>query len=333
MADFVEIPFEVEENYAGWRLDRYLQEKLKRASRARVQALIRESLVHDESRRLKPSTPVWPGLRFRLRRPEVEEPDGLPDRLVVRHDDPFVLVVDKPAGLPVHPTARYYRGTATTILGRDHRDARGVRPDPVHRLDRETSGLLVCGRGREPTRTLKLAFAPGEAGAPKAVRKTYLAVVEGDPPFERTTVDRPLTLAGEHAVRIRMSVVAEGDPRGKRAVTHVRVLERRRGPGGAPFALVECVLETGRQHQIRAHLQSEGLPLVGDKIYGPDETLFIRFTEGALTADDLARLRLPRHALHAAHIAFPHPETGETVVVDSPLPADLRAFLDGLEPV
>lgn len=319
--DWVEIPFEVEGNYAGWRLDRYLQQKLKRASRTQVQALIRERLVHDGTRRLKPSTPVTVGLRFRLQRPPVQEPEGLPDRLPVLLDDAEVLVVDKPAGLPVHPTARYFLGTATTLLGRDHRGPDGQRPDPAHRLDRETSGVLLCGRGRDPTRALKAAFARGE------VDKTYLAIVEGSPSWERNRVDAPLALVGEHAVRIRMSLVEPDHPEARPAATRFEVDERLFAADGTRFTVLRCFLESGRQHQIRVHLASIGLPLVGDKIYGPDEQIFIRFTQGALTDEDRARLRLPRHALHASSIGFPHPSTGEWTSVASPLPADLRAFL------
>jgi len=328
---FVEIPFTVEPNYAGWRLDRYLGEKLKRASRTQVQRIIKEQLVQDGPHKLKPSTPVVAGMRLRIRRPEVTEPEGLPDRLEVLHDDPDVLVVDKPAGLPVHPTARYFKGTATTILGRDHRSEDGVRPDPAHRLDRETSGVLVCGRHREATRALKLAFAPPKGGAGRLVEKTYLAIVHGDPAFETTRLDRPLALVGEHAVRIRMSIVAPDHKSAQPAATRVRVVERRRDAAGRPFALLECALETGRQHQIRAHLQAAGHPVVGDKIYGPDEAIFIRFTEGALTPVDREALLLERQALHAASIVFPHPATGERIRVESPLPDDLRWFWDGLQ--
>jgi 23S rRNA pseudouridine1911/1915/1917 synthase len=325
----VEIPFVVEVNYAGWRLDRYLQEKLGRASRAQVQRLIKEALIQDGPRRLKASTPVSPGMTIRLRKEEVPEPGGLPDALPILFDDGEVLVVDKPAGLPVHPTARYFMGTATTILGRDHRDAEGRRPDPAHRLDRETSGALVCGRTPAITRRLKALFAPGD-GAPK-VEKRYLAICEGHPTWDEKRIAHPLALLGEHAVRIRMSIVAADHPEARPAVTVARVKARYTGEGGAPFALLACTLETGRQHQIRAHLHAEGHPIVGDKIYGPDESIFIRFTEGALTEADRRRLRLDRHALHAAELCLPHPRTGERLDLEAPLPEDLQDFLAHLD--
>ncbi len=348
----VEIPLVVEHNYAGWRLDRYLQEKLGRASRAQVQRIIRESLVQDGDRLLKPSSRVTAGLRVRILKEEPDEPAGLPDEVSVLYDEDDVLIIDKPAGLPVHPTARYYRGTVTTILGRDHRDALGRRPDPAHRLDRETSGVLVCGRTREMTRALKALFAKASSSSPRQasskrtleehpgnlravldpiqrsfIEKEYLAIVEGEPPWERRRVEHPLALTGEHRVRIRMSVVAPGRKGALPATTNVKVHRRLQAPGGERFALVACSLETGRQHQIRAHLQAEGLPIVGDKIYGRDETAFIRFTEGALTKKDLEMLRLPRHALHAWRIAFRHPRSGSRVEIEAPLPPDLRKFL------
>ena len=154
---YVEIPFTVEANYAGWRLDRYLQEKLKRASRAQVQRLIREQLVQRGPRRLKASTPVTPvGMVVVLRRPEVPEPAGIPDRLPVLFDDGRVLVVDKPAGLPVHPTARYYLGTATTILGGGLPGRRG-RSGRIRRIgwipgDQRGAGVRA-GEARRPRRS------------------------------------------------------------------------------------------------------------------------------------------------------------------------------------
>ncbi|RMG18176.1 MAG: RluA family pseudouridine synthase [Deltaproteobacteria bacterium] len=325
---WVEIPFEVEANYAGWRLDRYLQQKLKRASRAQVQQLIREAIVHDGGRRLKPSTLVRPGMRFRLRRPARAEPEGEPAAVPVLYDDGQVLVVDKPAGLPVHPTARYFRHTLTSVLGRDLRGPDGRRPDPVHRLDRETSGVLVCGRSREATRWLKQAFGPA---GDRQVEKRYLAVVEGAPEFEVRRIELPLALLGAHAVRIRVSVVSEDHPQARPAATRVEVRRRYRC-GERRFALLECRLESGRQHQIRAHLSAVGLPIVGDKIYGPDEQIFVRFTEGAMTEADAERLLLPRHALHAASVDFPHPFEERRVHVEAPLPTDLQRFLAGLEP-
>jgi 23S rRNA pseudouridine1911/1915/1917 synthase len=311
----VRVRFTVEPNYAGWRLDRYLQEKIPRLSRERVQHLIQHRLECPDGRRLKPATRVVPGLAFALLKDAEPEPE-VPLEFGIVHDDGALLVVDKPAGLPVHPTARYSANTFTSVA-RLRFPERKV--DPAHRLDRETSGLLACGSAPEWTTRLKRAFADGK------VSKTYLAVADGRPAEGRFTVDAPLALTLASTVRVRMHVFAGGLP----SVTDFEVLERRAAPDGAPVALLACRPRTGRQHQIRAHLHHAGLPLVGDKIYGEDEGIFDRFTKRAMTDDDRARLRLPRQALHAWRLELPHPRTGERVALEAPLPPDLAAFWAG----
>lgn len=305
------VRFVVEQNYAGWRLDRYLCAKIRRLSRNKAQNIIREGRLSD--RPLKPASTVFPGMVLtltRLREPEPETPRVLP----VVYRDADLLAVDKPAGLPMHPTARYVTGTLVTLARA--LAAPGEKPDPAHRLDRETSGLVLCGAHPASTRLLKLAFARGR------VHKAYLAIVEGAPAEDEFEVDLPLAVGGE-TVRIRAVVDRE---HGKPAHTRFRVLERHR-IGGEPFALVRCEPLTGRQHQIRLHLSSVGLPIVGDKIYGRDERIFVRFTEHALTEEDRAALRLPRHALHASEARFPHPRDGREMHLQAPLPADLAGFL------
>lgn len=300
------VPFHVEHNYAGWRLDRYLCEKIPRLSRTRVQALIRARLVCEERPGgLKPSTLVWPGLSFALRKEQKPEPI-VPREIRVVHDDGALLVIDKPAGLPIHPTAAYFHGTLTAILGERYTPS----PDPAHRLDRETSGLVACGHGTANTRALKLAFAR------RRVEKSYLAIVHGRPVEERFEIALPLRL-GSGRVKVRMVVAEDGLP----SATRVSVVERR-----GEFSLLRCEPLTGRQHQIRAHLAAVGLPLVGDKIYGPDEEYFLRFVDGTLDGAARARLMLDRHALHAQRLVVPHPATGARVELTAPLPEDLAGF-------
>jgi 23S rRNA pseudouridine1911/1915/1917 synthase len=308
----VRVRFTVEENYAGWRLDRYLQSKIRRLSRARIQKLIETRLEHEGPRPLKPATRVAPGQSFALLREAEPEPETPLDFGVVL-DDGALLVVDKPAGLPVHPTARYALHTFTALC-RERFPGRKI--DPAHRLDRETSGLLACGADPVHTRFLKRAFANAR------VQKTYLALAEGSPRSDRFLVDARLRLSGASRVRVRMHVDREGLP----SATEFEVLERRRAPDGAPVALIACRPRTGRQHQIRAHLAHANLPMVGDKIYGPDEEIFDRFTRGAMTPDDRARLRLPRHALHAWRLELPHPVRRERVALEAALAPDLRQF-------
>jgi len=305
------VRFVVEPNYRGWRLDRYLCAKIRRLSRAKAQEIIKAGKLSD--RPLKPSTPVTPGMVLTMVRHREPEPDT-PRELPVVYRDDELLVVDKPAGLPMHPTARYFTGTLVALaraLGKQ-----GEKPDPAHRLDRETSGLVVCGTKPEWTRALKLGFAAGR------VRKAYLAITEGAPAEARFEVDLPLSVGG---ATVRIRVVGDRE-RGKPATTRFEVLERHE-IAGERFALVRCEPLTGRQHQIRAHLAVKGFPIVGDKIYGKDERIFVRFTEKALTEEDWKALRLPRHALHAAEIELAHPRDRRPVRLKAELPGDLREFL------
>ena len=253
----VRIPFTVEPNYSGWRLDQYLKEKIRRLSRERIQFLIEHRLEAEGSRKLKPSTRISPGLCFSLLKEAEEEPET-PLEFGIVLDDGDLLVVDKPAGLPVHATARYSTHTFTA-LARARFPERKV--DPAHRIDRETSGLLVCGSRPEVTKVLKRDFSKGR------VAKTYLAIALGEPAEDRFTVEAALALTGASAVRVRM----HPDPSGLASVTDFEVLERRVTPDGAKVVLLGCHPRTGRQHQIRAHLGCAGLHMVGDNIYGPDE--------------------------------------------------------------
>lgn len=313
-SNIIEVEFVVEPNYAGWRLDRYLCEKIPRLSRTRVQRIIERDLVCE--RKLKPSSLVTAGLRFRLRRRVLDEPEVPgPDALREVYRDDHLLVLDKPAGLPIHPTARYHHATLVAQLkGRYGPD---FRADPAHRLDRETSGLLVCARTLETSRALMRAFQGGQ------VHKEYLALCEGQPEAD-FEVDAPIS-EGTDLIRIAVRIDREG---GKPAQTAFRV-ERRFERDGARFALLRCFPRTGRQHQIRIHLHTAGFPLVGDKMYGPDPGYFDRFSRRQLEPEAWARLRLPRHALHAAKVSFRHPATGEDLVLESPLPEDLAAFAAG----
>jgi 23S rRNA pseudouridine1911/1915/1917 synthase len=308
----VRVRFTVERNYRGWRLDAYLAQKIRRLAPEKIAFLIANRLEHEGPSPLRAETLLEPGVTFSLVREVEPEPDVPMDFSVV-HDDGALLVVDKPAGLPVHPTARYHLHTFTA-LAKERFPGRKV--DPAHRLDRETSGLLACGAAPEHTAALKQAFAAGR------VTKSYLAIVEGAPERDAFEVDAALALTGASAVRVRMHVATGG----QRARTRFEVLGRRRAPDGAPVALLACHPETGRQHQIRAHLHHAGLPLVGDKIYGHDEAIFDRFTRRAMTDDDRARLRLPRQALHAWRLALPHPVSRAPVALEATLAADLAAF-------
>jgi 23S rRNA pseudouridine1911/1915/1917 synthase len=189
------IQYEVEANYAGWTLLEYLAEKLKRPLPGdRLARMLRSrALVHSEPE-LLPETRVWPGLRFALRKRSPGDA-GEPPPLPVIFEDDALLVLDKPAGLALHPTARYHITTLTHALEERHKNAQGQKPDPAHRIDRETSGLVACGRTPCFTRRLKAAFAG------RLVRKAYLALCEGAPQHDRFEVEAPLVVGGGIATR------------------------------------------------------------------------------------------------------------------------------------
>lgn len=323
--------FEVEPNYAGWTLAAYVAEKLKRPlAPARLDRLLRgRALLHREPE-LLPETRIWPGLRFSLRKRSPGD-EGEPPPIPVVYEDDALLVVDKPAGLALHPTARYHLSTLTRALETRHRNAAGEKPDPAHRLDRETSGLVACGRGSLHTRALKAAFAA------RQVEKAYLALCEGEPRGDEFQVDVPLSVGTE-----RIKVKTHPDAEGMAAVTGFRVLARYRDAQGMPLSLLRCEPRTGRQHQIRAHLHAAGSPLVGDKLYGPDEGIFLRLAESGgapaprglfddlITADERRALRHHRQALHASELTLPHPVTGERMRFTSALPDDLQQLISTL---
>jgi len=303
----VERRFVVEDCFAGFRLDHYLKRKIPRLSRTRLQEIIRTQLIGP--RPLKASSPVQVGDQLVIRRPARPEPT-CPRSIGVLYRDDEVLVIDKPAGLPVHASAKFYFNTVTRVLAETFP---GEPLQIAHRLDRETSGALVVARGFRAASRLKTAFARKQA------RKAYLAIVRGVPDFDTRTIDLPIAINdAPGGLDVRMVPTPGAPP----ALTRVAVVERRSG-----CALVRAEPVTGRQHQIRAHLDAIGHPIVGDKIYGHGDDLFRAYCAGGLTDELLALLELPRHALHAHTIEVPHPATGEALGVESPLPADLCRYL------
>jgi len=228
----------------------------------------------------------------------------------VLHSDDDILVVSKSGNIPVHASGRYIRNTLIARLRNDTDQKVAL----AHRIDRETSGIVVLTRNRRAARALGDAFARG------LVDKTYVGVVRGDPAWTALQIDTPLGRIGKlHPVP--RSVVDRKT--GKSAVTRVAVVERF-----GPATLVEARPLTGRTHQIRAHLESVGHPIVGDKIYGVPAALLREITEHPSSVRSRAHLALPRHALHHARVAFPRPGTGARIAIECPLPSDIRAFID-----
>jgi 23S rRNA pseudouridine1911/1915/1917 synthase len=300
---------------AGSRVDVFVQSQLRNTSRTRARAIVENSAYSTDGRRLRPNDRVKAEDRIALWRRPFEEDEPEPT-LNILHEDAHLLVVDKPPLVTVHPTARYHKHT---LIKRLEAQRPGERLFLVHRLDRETSGILLVARTPQADRAFKRVFEDRStlAAAEGSVEKTYLAITWGTP--NEGLVALPLELDPGNSLRVKMRVAAPGT--GQPARTTLEVIERRAG-----YSLVRCHLHTGRQHQIRVHLAALGCPVVGDKLYGPDERLLARAADGLLDSGDVARLELPRHALHAARYRLTHPLTGELLDLESPLPSDLAEF-------
>jgi len=316
--------FRVPPEVAGQRVDVFVQSQLNRTSRTRAQAIVRASAYDGAGRKLAPNDRVRPDQRVLLwREPWDETP--VPVEVPVLFEDDHAIAVNKPPLLPVHPTARYHRNTLIKVL-------QAARPDAAflslgHRLDRETSGVMLVSKTREFDRALKRQLE-----ARHGVDKSYVAIAWGVPDrgdgARSFRYERALQLDEENALRVKMRT--SDAPQALYAATRFEVAEVRRSLDGRSYSRVRCDLETGRQHQIRVHLASLGAPVVGDKLYGPDERLFARAADGELTAEDERLLELPRHALHAARLALAHPITGRPLAVEAPLPRDMADFWAGL---
>ncbi len=299
---------------AGMRLDLFVQTQLKRTSRTRTQAIIRRSAFDAAGRRLRASDRVVAEQKVLLWREPWDEV-AVPTELPVLYEDDHLFAIAKPAGVPVHPTARYHRNTVVKLLALARREQYFTL---AHRLDRETSGVLLLAKTREADRAIKRQLEERVT-----VEKRYLALTWGAPAATEFRVDLPLEIDASSRLRVRMRVAPRGG--GLSAGTRFKVLARTQREDRA-YSLLRCDLETGRQHQIRVHLAAVGCPVVGDKLYGPDPELFARGADQTLTDDDRARLELDRHALHARRLAFDHPIFAERVVIEAPVPPDLVHF-------
>lgn len=328
--------FRVPPELEGQRLDVFLQGQLKRTSRTRTQFIVRNSAFDAKGKRLRPNKRVLAEELILLWRPPWDE-DPVPTEVPIVYEDEHLFAVNKPALLPVHPTARYHKNTLIRIL----KDARpGEFVSLGHRIDRETSGVLVCGKTPEADRAFKMMIE-----ARSGVAKTYRAITWGTPdPALAAESGGAITPADDGPGAFRYERSLELDTSGRfrvkmrlgqtedalSASTRFLVEETKTARNGRTYSLVRCELETGRQHQIRVHLASLGAPIVGDKLYGPDDTCFARGADGELTEEDFVMLELPRHALHAARLALAHPMTGAPLIMEAPLPADLQVFWDDL---
>ncbi len=311
----------VPDSAAGGRVDKVLADAVDDLSRARLRALIEAGHVSVGGRTIgDPSARVKSGQTFDILIPEPRPADPVAQAidLDIVYEDSDLLVVDKPAGLVVHPAAGNPDMTLVNALlahcGDRLSGIGGVaRPGIVHRLDKDTSGLMVVAKTDAAHAGLSAQFAD------RTLSRTYRAVVEGAPSPARGEIDAAIGRSPHN--RRKMAVLRSG---GKPALTRYRVL-RRFGPPERPVAsLVECALATGRTHQIRVHLASIGHPVVGDPLY--------RGRRAGLAADHPLR-RFARQALHATALRFRHPASGEMKQFESPLPADISSLIKDLQEI
>ncbi len=325
-ADFT---YQVDAEDTGKRLDAVLAGQLDNLSRNRVQALIRAGDVTvDGAKIVEPKFRVNEGQLLSLTVPEAEEaePQGEDIPLSIVYEDDHVIVIDKPAGLVVHPGAGNWTGTLVNALihhcGDSLSGIGGVkRPGIVHRIDKDTSGLLVVAKTDLAHQGLSAQFA--DHGKTGPLERAYSALVWGAPSSHKGTIDA--NLARSNANRQKIAVVRTS---GRHAVTHWQVKERF-GPEDEPAlaSLMECRLETGRTHQIRVHMAHIGHPLIGDQDYGAGFKTKVNRLEEPLKS---LVGNFPRQALHAGLLAFAHPVSGETLRFESPYPADFDELLRAL---
>ena len=314
---------------AGARLDRFLAAQAGEFSRSRLKQLLLDGEVRVGGRTIKdPAYRVKSGDKIELVVPPAKpaRPQAQSIPLNVVYEDDQIIVIDKPAGLVVHPAAGNEDGTlVNALIAHCGASLSGIggekRPGIVHRLDKDTSGLLVVAKNDKAHRGLAQQFA--DHGRHGPLERAYLAIVWGVPEPRRGTIDLPITRDPRN--REKMAVL----PGGRRAVTHYEVLDRFAGADRLAVAsLVECRLATGRTHQIRVHLTRAGHPLLGDDVYGAGFRSKI-----AQLGPEAQRImsRFHRQALHAYLLGFAHPTTGKTMRFESPLPADMARLVEALK--
>jgi 23S rRNA pseudouridine1911/1915/1917 synthase len=297
---------------SGGRLDKTLAEHLPDLSRGRIQALMAQGLISREGATLSDaSSKAKPG-EYQLLIPPPAPADPQPENipLAILYEDEHLIVVEKPPGMAVHPAPGSETGTLVNALlhhcGDSLSGIGGVaRPGIVHRIDKETSGVMVAAKSDAAHQGLSKLFATHD------IDRVYIALVRGAPSPERGTIETRLGRSAHD--RKKIAVLKTG---GREAITHYRT-ERTFGGDGKPLAArISCTLETGRTHQIRVHMASKGSPCLGDPVYGSGPP-------AGPVREAIAQAGLRRQALHAAVLGFVHPVTGQALRFESPLPADM----------
>lgn len=319
-------PLHFTSNKSGTRLDRFIEAQYpttphstRQLSRTYIQQLIRDAAVTVNGRISKPGYKLRKGDLVVLSLPDPEPLAAIPPEsvaLTILYEDSSLIVINKPAGMLVHPASGVNSGTLVNALLGHCKDLSGIggteRPGIVHRLDKDTSGVLVAAKTDRAHRTLSAQF---EA---HSTTRSYLAAVCGIPEPEAGTIDAQI--ARSHRDRRKMSVVKTG---GRHAVTHYRVLEVFER-----FSLLQLTLETGRLHQIRVHLSFTGYPVAGDAVYGGGRERALSDAPSVTVRQALTKLN--RQALHAETLGLNHPETSERLEFSAPMPSDMRQVVDAL---
>ena len=305
----------ISEAEAGSRLDVFLSHHYAEISRTFIRSQIVAGRVLVDDRRVKVAYRLHAGqcvtaLPFE-ESPAMPQAEEIP--LEILYEDEDLAVVNKSAGMVVHPAKGHWSGTLTSALSFHFQSLSSVggptRPGIVHRLDRDTSGCLVLSRDLEANRFLKARFIQEE------VEKHYDALVRGEVSWDQQTIESPIGPDGG-LIRIKMAVRADGQT----ARTDVTVLERKTN-----LSRVRCRIHTGRTHQIRVHLDSLGHALIGDRMYGVPPEVFLRTLEHGVDEEVIQAAGAPRQALHAASLSIPHPD-GHTLSVRSPIPPDMARW-------
>ena len=289
------------------RIDQYLAARFTYLSRSQWQKEIDAGRVHLNGNEIRDShRRVRTGDVVSYRPENIQEPEVNREYSVL-YEDEWYTVVDKPWNLPVHPAGPFLKNTLLMIM----QEHRGEKLYPVHRLDRDTSGAIILARDRDSASSLQKSF--------KFVKKSYLAIVRGTVPEGRFTIDMPIGNDADSLVRKKRAAWPDAP---ERAVTGFnRIIS------GGGLSLIRADLLTGRLHQIRVHCQYSGHPIIGDKIYGGDESLYLEFIEKGLSPGLIMRLGFHRCALHSRFIRFYHPVLKKYIYITSPLPADMKALV------
>ena len=316
--------FKVGQPSAGTRLDVYLASVCSDLSRSRIQRLIEEGAARVAGRPARRSSLVRAGEAVEIEilepKPAAIEAEDIP--LSVLYEDEHLLAIDKPPGLVVHPSPGHGAGTLVNALLHHVRDLSGVggelRPGIVHRLDRDTSGVLLVAKSDSAHASLARQMKK------RSMRKEYLALAAGTPRVRKGEVTLAIGRDPRDRKKMKAFRAAEERPAGAREARTLYEIEREWPEIG--LTLLRCRLVTGRTHQIRVHLAAEGLPVVGDPLYGRPR--YDRVRDAALKK----RLQgFPRQALHAERIAFRHPATNEPLEIVSPIPPDLEQLIGSIE--